>query len=391
MSNTPDLPPPIYPEIRPPQPYVRSQRPILIGVVLAMLVVWAVPYLVENVEYAWVRGRERASADVAREQLKTVSASSNVYRQVAKVIAPSVVGIDVVQGSGDEAVDEWSHRYGHEQRATSGSGVIVSADGDIITNFHVVANASSITVELSDGRQISNVELLGADRLSDIAVLRIRTEKLSPATWGDSETLEVGDEVVAIGNPYGLSSTVTAGIISAKGRRGVSGGSIYQNFLQTDAAVNPGNSGGPLVNLKAEVIGINAAIFGDAYQGISFAIPSQIVQKVYSEIKAKGKVARGWFGVDLHDLTPRVSRQLGVKDGRGALVRAVVPRSPAAQAGIAPGDVILEWDGKPIKDGDSLRLAIADTVVGKNVSVLVLRDGKRIALHVLVAERPLRM
>jgi serine protease Do len=358
---------------------------------MSLMVLTVLPYLVQHIQYAITRGRQEAEADVAREQLQGAPDTASVYRAVAKVIAPTVVGIEVEQGNADEEADEWSNLFGPHRAVSAGSGVIVDATGDIITNYHVVTKAVSITVELSDGRTISEVDVVGADPLTDVAVLRVRSGGLTPAAWGDSDKMEVGDQVLAIGNPYGLTSTVTAGIISAKDRRGIGQQSIYQSFLQTDAAVNPGNSGGPLVNLKGEVIGINTAIFGHTYQGISFAIPSNIVHRVYEEIKAKGKVARGWLGVDLQELTPRLGRQFGVTDGRGALIRAVVPNSPAAQAGLEPGDIVVQWSGKPIKDADALRLAIADTPVGKDCPAVVVRDRQRMEVTVHVTERPAKM
>ena len=255
----------------------------------------------------------------------------------------------------------------------------------------MVANARAINVQLSDGRVTSDVEFVGADRLSDVAVLRVKSAKgLVPAAWGDSDKLEVGDQVLAIGSPYGLSSTVTAGIISAKNRSGVMENSMYQDFLQTDAAVNPGNSGGPLVNLRGEVVGINTAIFGDRYQGISFAIPSQIVRKVYEEIKQKGQIVRGWLGVALDDITPQVARRLGLEDERGALVSQLVADSPAVQAGLEPGDLIVAWNGKPVRDADSLRVLIAYTSVGEKVKVKIIRRGRPMELTTSVGQKPTR-
>jgi serine protease Do len=392
MSDRPELDLPPRPE--PVHLHVGGPRllPAFLLILLVLLAGLVAPIVVENVQYAITRGRQRAEADVAREQLGAQPDATNIYTNVAKVIGPSVVGIEVVQGAGagEEAVDEMSGLYGGRVAVTGGSGVIIDASGDVITNFHVVANARAINVQLSEGRVVDEVEFVGADRLSDVAVLRIKAKGLVPAAWGDSEKLQVGDQVLAIGSPYGLSSTVTAGIISAKNRSGVMSNSMYQDFLQTDAAVNPGNSGGPLVNLRGEVVGINTAIFGDRYQGISFAIPSQIVRKVYDEIKQKGQIVRGWLGVSLEELTPQLSRRLGVGDTRGAVVTQVMADSPATQAGLEPGDVIVAWGGKPVRDVDSLRAMIAYTSVGQSVKVKIIRQGRAMEVSVSIGQKPTR-
>jgi len=210
-----------------------------------------------------------------------------------------------------------------------------------------------------------------------------------PAQWGDSDKLEVGDQVLAIGSPFGLAATVTAGIISAKERRGipVSEALYYQDFLQTDAAVNPGNSGGPLVNLSGQIVGINTAIFGDRYQGTSFAIPSRIAQEVYQKIRAGEKLARGWLGVSMQRLTDSLAERLKLPEPRGALVADVVEGSPAEKAGILPGDVIVEWNGRTVNDINDLRFLVAATKVGSQVKAVVYRDGAKVELTVTVAER----
>jgi serine protease Do len=271
-----------------------------------------------------------------------------------------------------------------------GSGVIVDKDGYVITNFHVVNGATQVTVTLSDGRPIRDVELVGDDPTSDLAVLKISASGLTEAPWGDSDRLEVGDQVLAVGSPYGLDQTVTAGIISAKERRGLpvpNSGLIYQDFVQTDAAVNPGNSGGPLVNLKGEVVGINTAIIGQGYQGISFAIPSNLAKSVYEKLKAGERIVRGWLGVRMQPLTERDARALGLEDTRGALVDGVVRDSPAEQAGIKPADVIVAWNGKPVRDANDLRFLIAGTAVETTVKVTVIREKEKLELPVTVGDR----
>ncbi len=245
-----------------------------------------------------------------------------------------------------------------------------------------------VAVKLSDGRTINNVTVVGADPLTDLAVLKINAGGLIPATWGDSQQLEAGDWVLAVGNPYGLDGSVTSGIVSAKRRRRIAPQNVYQDFLQTDAAVNPGNSGGPLVNVKGEIVGITTAIVGRSYQGISFAIPSEIARDVYENLVANGSVARGWLGIAPDDVTADRAKQLGLSAARGAWVRMIVPDSPAQHAGFEVGDVILRWDGHEIADPTELVLAIGRTEIDSSVKVLVWRDGTEVTLEVTVGERP---
>jgi serine protease Do len=359
---------------------------LILGLLVATVIL---PYLAETVQFAITRGRERAAAEVAKEQLAAMPAGMGPFAIVAKAIEPSVVGIVTVQGV--RRGDEWSHLFGgggERLAEAQGSGVIVDAAGYIVTNYHVVADAERIMIKLSDGRTVEDVTLVGEDAASDLAVLKINVSGLTAARWGDSDKLNVGDQVLAVGSPYGLARTVTAGIISAKGRRGLTQGSVYQDFLQTDAAVNPGNSGGPLVNMRGEVVGINTAIYGRAYQGISFAIASNIAQDVYERLRKTGRVERGWLGVQLQEIDPRLAARLRLKNARGALVSAVIAGSPADRAGLQPGDVIVQWNGKAINDRDDLPLAVSATPVGKAVKVLVIRDGEQAELSVTVGRSP---
>jgi serine protease Do len=271
-----------------------------------------------------------------------------------------------------------------------GSGVIVEKDGYIVTNAHVVNGASEIIVRLSDGRNVHDVELVGMDPAADLAVLRIKTAGLMAAPWGDSEQLEVGDQVLAVGSPFRLAQTVTSGIISAKDRRGIIRNLDMQDFLQTDAAINPGNSGGPLVNLRGEVVGINTAIVGDAYQGIGFAIPSKLAQNVYNQLKAGEQVSRGWLGVAPQNLDERLAEQLKLEVARGALAAEIVAGSPAEKAGLQPGDVIVQWNGKRVNDANDLRFLAAGTQVGSAVKVVFYRNGAKQETTVTVTERPAR-
>jgi serine protease Do len=241
---------------------------------------------------------------------------------------------------------------------------------------------------LSDGRAVNEVEVVGTDPASDLAVLRVRASGLIAAAWGDSDKLEVGDQVLAVGSPYRLAQTVTAGIISAKDRRGIIRDLDLQDFLQTDAAINPGNSGGPLVDLRGEVIGINTAIVGETYRGIGFAIPSRIAQDVYNRLKSGETVPRGWLGVAPQDLTDRLAEQFKFKEAQGVLVADVVAGSPADKAGLQPGDVIVLWNGKKVSDARDFRFLVAGSRAGSVAKVVFFRGGEKRETSVTVGERP---
>ncbi len=269
-----------------------------------------------------------------------------------------------------------------------GSGVIVSADGYIVTNNHVVEKADEIKVTLVDKRAFKG-RVVGSDPKADVAIVRIDANNLPVLKWGDSDRLRVGEFVLAIGSPYGLSNTVTMGIISAVGRANV-GIADYEDFIQTDAAINPGNSGGPLVNVKGELIGINTAIFSrtGGYQGIGFAVPSNMVRLVMDQLIQKGKVTRGWIGVTIQELTPELAQEFGLKKTKGALVSDVVKDSPAGRAGIARGDVIVEFNGKEVKDVSGLRNMVAESRTGGESTLKVLRSGKEFTVRVGIVEMP---
>jgi S1-C subfamily serine protease len=252
----------------------------------------------------------------------------------------------------------------------------------------VVDGANKIQVVLSSGEQLEG-RVVGNDRLTDLAVLRVRSSNLIAAEWGDSDKLEVGSLVWAIGNPFGLDRSVTFGIISAKDRHVIEGdGNPYQSFLQTDAAVNPGNSGGPLVNVQGQVVGINTAIIGRSYQGISFSIPSDIARDVYQKIIDNGKVPRGYLGVRLEPLTVDVATKLGLKSPEGALVNSVQSDSPAFKAGLRIGDVIVRWNDQEIGDPQKLTLLVAQSKIGSQADVTLIRDGQEVHKTVRVEERP---
>ncbi|HEY1270131.1 MAG TPA: DegQ family serine endoprotease [Candidatus Binatia bacterium] len=267
-----------------------------------------------------------------------------------------------------------------------GSGFIIDRDGTILTNNHVVDNGSKITVKLQDGREF-DAKVLGKDAKTDIAIIKIDAKgDLPVAALGDSDKLEVGEWVVAIGNPFGLESTVTSGIVSAKGRH--IGAGPYDNFIQTDASINPGNSGGPLINLRGEVVGINTAIFSQSGGniGIGFATPINSAKDIIPELKSKGKVTRGWLGVSIQNVTPDIASSLGLEKSRGALVADVLKEGPAERAGLKVGDVIVDFDGQEIKESSDLPSIVARTRPGKQVNVKVLRDKKETTVPVTITE-----
>jgi serine protease Do len=274
------------------------------------------------------------------------------------------------------------------QQQGLGSGVIVSADGYILTNNHVVAGADTVKVTLSDGREL-NANVVGTDEKTDIAVIKVEAKNLSPVTFAGSSDVQVGDRVLAVGNPFGLGQTVTTGIVSATGRA-VALGVDYADFIQTDAAINPGNSGGALIDMQGRLIGINTAILSrtGGFQGIGFAIPADLARFVMDSIVQEGKVVRGFLGVTIQDLTPALAESFNVKVSRGALVSDVSEGSPAAKAGVQSGDVVLEINGKPVADSQRLRFAVAEIRPGNDATLKVLREGKEQTIKVKVGDQP---
>lgn len=286
---------------------------------------------------------------------------------------------------GDDFFDKFfgnSPRREFKQRSL-GSGVIIDTEGYILTNNHVVERASTIKVKLSDEKEY-DAKIVGRDPKTDIALIKIDVRQSLPvAVLGDSNLLQVGDWVVAIGNPFGLEHTVTAGIVSAKGR--VIGAGPYDDFIQTDASINPGNSGGPLLNLKGEVVGINTAIVSGG-QGIGFAIPINVARDMLGQLKSKGKVARGWLGVVIQKVTPEIAKSFGLKESEGALVSDVMEQGPADKAGIKRGDVIVSFNGKKIKDNEALPRLVASTEIGKKAKIGVIREKKQMEFEVVIGE-----
>jgi serine protease Do len=334
------------------------------------------------------------------------------FVSLAKKLTPVVVNISTTQTAGsaegpqgpgrsgrgprggeqDPFGEFWKKFFGNPPRGgqfrqqSLGSGFIIDRDGSILTNNHVVENAQKITVKLSDGREFE-AKVVGKDARTDIAIIKIDAKgDLPAAPLGDSERLEVGEWVMAIGNPFGLDSTVTSGIVSAKGRH--IGAGPYDNFIQTDASINPGNSGGPLINLRGEVVGINTAIFSQSGGniGIGFATPINSAKDILPELKGKGKVTRGWLGVSIQSVTPDIASSLGLDRSRGALVAELIKDAPAERAGIKVGDVIVEFDGAEIKDSTDLPALVARTRPGKQARVKLLRDKKEMTLPVTVDE-----
>ncbi len=328
------------------------------------------------------------------------------FIDLAKELRPAVVNISTSQvggggqqsspspfGEEDPFSEFWRRFFGDplprgpfRRQKSLGSGFVLDREGYILTNNHVVESGDKIIVRLSDEKEFE-AKLVGRDAKTDIAVIKIDVEiDLATAPLGNSDELEVGEWVLAIGNPFGLEHSVTAGIVSAKGRN--IGAGPYDNFIQTDASINPGNSGGPLINLRGEVVGINTAIFsrGGGNIGIGFAIPINLVKELLPQLKSKGKVTRGWLGVVIQGVTPAIAESLGMDEARGALVANVSSDGPAEGAGVQIGDVIIEFGGQRIKESNDLPIIVARTAVSKEVSVVVLRDGKEVKLSVTIGE-----
>ncbi len=326
------------------------------------------------------------------------------FAPVVKQVAPSVVKIFTSTKAREQRMplldDPFFRRFFGEDRFGEGgralrppqfglgSGVIVTKDGYILTNNHVVENADEIKLGLNDGRELP-AKVVGTDSKSDVAVLKVEASDLSPLALADSDKIEVGDLVLAVGNPFGIGQTVTMGIISATGRATL--GLDYEDFIQTDAAINPGNSGGALVDAEGRLIGINAAILSRSggNQGIGFAIPSNLARSIMDSIVQHGRVVRGYIGVTIQDVTPTLAEQFKLPASMdGALVAEIAPKSPAEKAGLESGDVIIEVNGKPIKDSRHLKLQVAQIAPGTTVPLKVMRDGKERSMEVVLKEFP---
>lgn len=332
------------------------------------------------------------------KDVEVLAAIDREFTRLVGAVVPSVVSITTAKRERvpDPAiVDPFEFFFGHRYRSVPvervrrslGSGVIVSREGHVLTNYHVIADVDEIQIQLHDGRTAA-ARLIGGDPRTDLALLRlegIATADLTPLALGDSAKVVPGQRVVAIGNPFGLEETVTQGIISAIGRAASDTGVEY---LQTDSAINPGNSGGPLVDLRGEIVGINTAIGGQTgnWAGVGFAVPANVARDVMAAILRDGTVVRGFLGVVPQAVTAELAAELGLKDRRGALLAEVAPNSPAADAGLRRRDVVVEYDGRPVGNPNDLRRWIADTKVGRAVEIVVVRDGQRVKLNATIAE-----
>jgi serine protease Do len=338
------------------------------------------------------------------------SSPSADFVTLAKKLQPIVVNISTTQMAAagplprgrpnpeEDPVEEFLERFfgqrpppgrsQPQQQRSLGSGFIIGSDGSIVTNAHVIENAKKIIVKLADKREFE-AKVLGKDPKTDVALIKIDSnESLPTAELGDSERLQVGEWVMAVGNPFGLDSSVTSGIISAKGRH--IGAGPYDNFIQTDTPINPGNSGGPLVNLTGQVVGINMAIVSQTGGniGIGFATPINLIKELLPQLQAKGKVTRGWVGIAIQEVTPDLAHAFGLQKPHGALVTEVLTGGPAERGGIKVGDIITEYDGRQVKEANDFPLMVARTQVNKEVQVKVLREGKGVPSRVTVAEMP---
>ena len=384
-----------------------SRRLVLISVVAALLIAAAGGgYLVRG-----HLGRPSASPVPTTPQAATGVALAEALQMgfvdVAQQVRPAVVhlgtiqraksrrGPNLPQGNDDPFFrDFFNQFFGSEgpdsrsefRRPGLGSGVIIDKRGLVLTNFHVVKGADEILIRLSDKREYRG-QILGTDPKTDLALVKFQPDhELTVASMGNSDALRVGEWAIAIGNPFGLDQTVTVGVISATGRSDV-GIATYENFIQTDASINPGNSGGPLVNLKGEVIGVNTAIVA-AGQGIGFAIPINMVKRVVDQLVDKGKVVRGWLGVALQPLSPDLAQSLGLAGTNGAVVGSTITGSPAAQAGLQQGDVIVAYDSTPVDDYRHVQRLVAETRVGKSVTLQIVRKKQKMDVAVTIAEVP---
>jgi serine protease Do len=345
------------------------------------------------------RGAGSVAAPLVQAPLLPVQMplTTGTFAKVAEAIKPAVVNITTTGRAGGPMRTPFEEFFGEEffkrffgdaperiPQRSLGSGVIVDATGIALTNAHVVESARDIEVVTLDGNK-HKAKVVGTDKKTDLAVLKLDDGKggFNHARLGDSDKMQVGDWVIAVGSPFGLQATVTAGIVSAKARQ--LGQGPFDDFIQTDAAINPGNSGGPLVNMQGEVIGINTAIVAGG-TGIGFAIPSNLARKIYTELNAKGKVTRGWLGVAIQPLTPELAKSFGTKDTKGVLISDVIADSPAAKAGLQPGDILLEFDGKKMEVPGDLQRAVGFTAPGAGAKMKILREKSERTVEVKIGE-----
>jgi serine protease Do len=353
------------------------------------------------------------SARAADQGIENLRQTGKAFAQVAKKVSPAVVFIQVEKNVTDkisnEALphigpfgDEFFKRFfgapfqGNPQDRQrpkrhvvgQGSGFIVSSNGYILTNNHVIGDADKVTVKLQDGREYS-AKVIGTDPHSDVAVIRIDAQNLPVLSLGDSDTLEVGEWVVAVGNPFGLSHSLTAGIVSAKGRSNI-GLADYENFIQTDAAINPGNSGGPLVNLDGMAVGMNTAIYSRSggYMGIGFAIPINMIKSIKDQLISNGSVTRGYLGITIQNITPDLAKSFNLENRKGILIAQVSEDSPAEKAGLKQGDVIIAFNGKPVEQVGPFRNLVAMEAPGSKKTITVIRNGKSETFTIKIGKLP---
>jgi serine protease Do len=341
-------------------------------------------------------------AAISKESIDILTKVGQATAEIVDAVRPAIVNISTTrtvkfQGGGDQFLnDPFFRRFFGDRFQTPkerkslglGSGVIVDADGYILTANHVIQGADEIKVTLSDKREFKG-KIVGSDIMTDIGVVKIDAKDLPSVKMGDSAKLRVGETVLAIGSPYGLSQTVTMGIVSAVGRANV-GIADYEDFIQTDAAINPGNSGGALVNVRGELVGINTAIFSTSggYQGIGFAVPTSMAKAAMDSLINKGKVVRGWLGVSIQSLTPELAKQFELTDEKGVLVGDIVEDSPADKGGLQRGDIIVEVQGKKIDDPNQIRNMVAGIEPGQEIEMKIIRENKPITKNLTVSELP---
>jgi serine protease DegQ len=367
----------------------------------AVTVALAVLFVVNTLKPQWLARTSVASPDVVSIRTappppaaSTAPLSAGSLSTAVRRAAPAVVSVSAVKsGRNPHERDPW-YRYFFGDRAQGemqrgvGSGVIVSAQGYLLTNNHVVEGANEIEIGLNDGRE-AKARLIGTDPDTDVAVLKIDLDRLPSITLGNVEALQVGDQVLAIGNPFNVGQTVTAGIVSALGRNQL-GLSTFENFIQTDAPINPGNSGGALVDVNGQMVGINTAIFSRSggSMGIGFAIPVDLARQVMEGLIKEGKVTRGWIGVEPRDVTPEIAKTLDLSVKQGVLITGVVQSGPASEGGVRPGDVVVKVAGTPVVNTPQLLNAVAALKPRENATVTVQRGKDALDIKVTVAQRP---
>ena len=365
----------------------------------AVTVLLAAYFVVATLKPEWLNRRTSLAGVVSVTQapggVGPATAAAGSLRDAAKKAAPAVVSINTSKAAQrhPRSNDPWFRFFfgdqgGDQPQVGLGSGVIVSADGYILTNNHVVEGADEIDVTLNDSRHARG-KVIGTDPDTDLAVLKIELDKLPAIVLGNSDALQVGDQVLAIGNPFGVGQTVTSGIVSALGRNQL-GINTFENFIQTDAAINPGNSGGALVDVNGNLEGINTAIYSRSggSMGIGFAIPVSIAKQVLGDIVKEGKVTRGWIGVEPNNLSPELAETFGVKANAGVIITGVLQNGPAAKAGIRPGDVITEVDDAKVDNVQELLTAVAGLKPGSESRFALQRGTDKMELHVVPGLRP---